>query len=564
MDESEASYGHDLVHEHRTTRANNIYLINDVRESGHTLRTSGSSIEAIREESRCIWMFDGTPGIFFDLEQSETFNRMCADEKPLELEAFLFMKQDLSLDDADNPVDLDFDERSVTIEENINTSIQNFQSEVMKRVSKTVAHTSNSFGGQPYPVVLSGTILKELEGLIHRKEFLIQQNRDLYRELCDHSCRGMRDSSQATFIRTKWCQDLNDSLDTDTCGISHGVNTHILADVIEQLILNLKTQHRMDIERDKNKVYRKYTRGVVKKARDEMKQEIKIAWRTNMGDDEEIVKKRDKILNDIQKDFHYKTDWAKMKFDFDLVEGGGVNTSEDKQRIHDAKQGFKRNFKENEEQNELARQKIADEMAQNSEKRARERKHQQNIDELQRKQDMEIARKNVVPNSRSIDKGSFDKRYTPFVGYLRTKYKDQINEPSMQRNLANKCEEPCVNELISFLNNPLSVPFIREDVRKSMQNMHEKIYNEMLQGNLDVSGEDQEYIKYYFDSRVYEKINGFEFQEADATKSESRKNKKGIILDEFHIIMKNHMDKYYELAMSNTILSPLNYNPYVI
>ena len=148
--------------------------------------------------------------------------------------------------------------------------------------------------------------------------------------------------------------------------------------------------------------------------------------------------------------------------------------------------------------------------------------------------------------------------------YLKKKYTALINEPRMQRILANTCEDPCVIEIISLLNNPLLVLFTRDDVRKSIQNMHDKIYHQMLQGNLDVAGEDQEYIKSYFDSRVYEKINGFEFQEADATKRESRKSKKDTILDEFYIIMKNHVDKYYELAMSNTILSPLNYNPYVI
>jgi len=177
---------------------------------------------------------------------------------------------------------------------------------------------------------------------------------------------------------------------------------------------------------------------------------------------------------------------------------------------------------------------------------------------------MEFARKNVVPTYRPTDKGSFDNRYTPFAGYLKKKYTDQIMDNTMQRKLANDCETPCVNELIYFLNDPLSVHSIGEYVRKSLQNMHEKIYNEMLQGRLDVSEEDQEYIKSYFDSRVYEHINRFEFQETDATKRGSKIQKIKLILDEFHIIMKNLMDKHDELVNNITFFSNLHYNPYVI
>ena len=565
MDESEASHGHNIVHEHRTTRAKNIYLVDDVRESGHTLRMSGSSINAIREESRCIWMFNDTPGIFFDLEQSETFNRMCADEKPLELEEYLFMEKDLSLDDVDNPVDLDFGEGSATIEERIDTSIRHFQRDVMKTVSKTVAHTSNSFGGQAYPVALSGAILKELDGLIHEKEFLIQQNRDLYRELCDHSCRGMRDSSQATFIGTKWCQDLNDSLDANRYGVSHGVNTPMLAGVIEQLILNLRTHHRMEIERGKNKEYRKYTRGVVKKARDDMRVEIKNAWRANLGDDEEIVTKRDMILNNIQKEFYYKTNWTKMKFDFDLSHGGGAKTSEDKQRINDAKQEFEREFKDNERRKEFERQNNVDEMAENSEKRARERNKQQTIDEIHSKNIVKDAFVGVVAiNPKSSRSSIFDNRYTAFCSFVRLQYSAQITNQYIKQQLTNKCENECVNEILKYVDEMATETSTRVLLRQSVERMHQNIKHCLLDADFSVIDGNLENIESYFDNRVYERTRNFTLQDLNITQRKNRIENQKIIMDEFEIMFCDRMDKHYARHPSETSLSTLNYNPYVI
>jgi len=565
MDESEASYGHKIVHEHRTTRAKNIYLINELHDTGIPVTISGSAIQAIRDESRCIWMFNGTPGIFFDLEKSETFNRMCADEKPIQLQEYLFVKKDLSLDEAENHMDLDISEGIGTIEQQIDASIAIFQEQVMKIVSKTAANTSLSYGDQAYCVINSDDILHKLKGLINEEEFLIQQNRDLYRELCEHSCRGMRDSSQATFIRTKWCQDLNYSLDTDKCGISHGVNTHILADVIEQLILNLRTHHRMDIEREKNKVYRKYTRGVVKKARDDMKLEIKNAWRTNLGDDEDIVRKRDTILNNIQKEFYYKTNWTKMKFEFELINGGGVKTSEDKQRIHDAKQEFERGFKEKEIQNEFERQVNADESARNSAKLERERKEQKEIDEADRKNRMKDAFGSVVAiNPKSGRSSIFDNRYPAFCSFVRLQYSAQITNHNIKQQLTNKCENECVNEIFKYVDEMATETSTRVLLRHSVERMHQNIKHCLLDADFSVIDGNLENIESYYDNRVYERTRNFTLQDLNSTQRKNRIENQKIIMDEFEIMFCDRMDKHYARHPSETSLSTLNYNPYVI
>jgi len=367
-------------------------------------------------------------------------------------------------------------------------------------------------------------------------------------------CREMRESEHATYIRTKLREDLNRALDADDYGIGYGVNEKTLAGVMTQIISTLQTHDKLEIDRAYNKKYRQYTRNIVKTARDEMKKNIKDVWRANQGDDVAIVRRRTTTLKNIEKHFHEITDWERMKFDYESMNGVAVQTLQE----------FERKLKETKEKNESEEQVQKDKIQNRHEEYRRNEQEKEKNEAWERANRLKDAKKSVVANYRSTEKGYFDKRYTEFVRFLKTKYKENIIENSMQRNLANKCENICVNEIISFLNNPLSVPFIREDVRKSMQNMHEKIVNEMLQGNLHVAREDQEYIKSYFDSRVYEKINAFEFQEADATKREIRIQKRNIIVDEFHIIMKNHMDKYDELGDSFTSLSNSNYNPYVI
>jgi len=558
MDESGASHESGTLREHSTTRANNIYLIDEEHEYGKTLMSSGSAIKDIREESRCIWMVNGTPGIFFDLDKSQTFQKICQLKYDFKVENFLFMPGELSLKCNDDLV------QTIRKEQVIEESIVEFHEFVIKNVTKSDSDRSISWSPGAHPLPESKQYLESLYQLVHKDEFIIQQNRDLYREICQHVCAEMLDSEHATYIRTKLYQDLNKALDADDFGMTHGINEQILADVMTQLFSNLRAHETLQTVRKYNKEYRKFARGEVQKAREKLRLATKNVWRANQGDNEIIVQKRKTILKNLQIEYNAQTDWEYLKMQFNLYRSQAYDKSEQFQTSRNERNKHIHEYTERKKDEERERQKSVKEIEESYEKNARENEQQIEKDKLQKKKEMEFARKNVVPTYRPTDKGSFDNRYTPFAGYLKKKYTDQIMDKTMQRKLANDCETPCVKELIYFLNDPLSVHSIGEYVRKSLQNMHEKIYNEMLQGRLDVSEEDQEYIKSYFDSRVYEHINRFEFQETDATKRGSKIQKIKLILDEFHIIMKNLMDKHDELVNNITFFSNLHYNPYVI
>jgi len=84
--ESEDENGRNVkgpIHEHSIDRRDNIYLVNQNRLNTFVLDTEGDTMRHIREESRQIYMVGNTPGIYFDLETSPTFVRLCSQNQPI-------------------------------------------------------------------------------------------------------------------------------------------------------------------------------------------------------------------------------------------------------------------------------------------------------------------------------------------------------------------------------------------------------------------------------------------------------------------------------------------------
>jgi len=320
-----------------------------------------SAIKYIREESRRIYMQDGVPGIFFDLETSETFRKMCKTKNAIKIEEYLFTPEELNLDGS--------------INKNIDVSIKIFQEKVSMIYENNKSNSSLDFGSAPH--ILGGYqgILENLTYLVDEQGFLVQQNRDFYREICEHLCREMRESEHATYIRTKLREDLNRALNADDYGFGYGVNAKTLAGVMTQIISTLQTHDKLEIEREYNKKYRQYTRKTVNNARDEMKKNMKDIWRANQGDDVEIVRKRDKTLKNIEDNFHYKTNWERMKFEYDSMNGVAVQTSQE----------FERKLKETKGKNESEKQLQKDKIEMLHEKYKRNEKEKETEEAFQRK-----------------------------------------------------------------------------------------------------------------------------------------------------------------------------------
>jgi len=542
MDELGGSYPPDNRQEHCTTRVDNTYLIDEVREYGKTLRVSGEAIQNIREESRRIYMQDGVPGIFFDLEESATFLQMCKTKNAIKIEEYLFTPQDLNLDGSINT--------------NIDVSIKQFQEKVLMIDEKNKSNSSLDFGSAAHVIAGSKMILENLTHLVHVQGFLVQQNRDLYREMCEHLCREMRESEHATYIRTKLREDLNRALDADDYGIGYGVNEKILAGVMKQIISTLQTHDKLEISREYDKKYRQYTRKIVKKARDEMKINIKDVWRANQGDDVEIVKRRDNSLKNIQDNFNYKTNWDRMKYEYDSMNGVGVQTSQE----------FERKMKETKEKKESEKQLQKDKIQNLHEEYTRNEKEKEKEEAFQRKNRQEVAKQNlfVLQQKTNKDQIRFSKECRKFYTKLYNKYVTIISERSMRQSFFNDCEQPCTSEINKMMDVNSTKSNLIEYFLKSLKNMHVNVINKISQAGIDVNGVYYDIIKYYFDTTVYMATEKIDFGNLNVDKRKNRIENKGIIMREFHTIMQNNMDKFEANNIPGSMFSPLNYNPYVI
>jgi len=369
-------------------------------------------------------------------------------------------------------------------------------------------------------------------------------------------CREMRESEHATYIRTKLREDLNRALDADDYGIGYGVNEKTLAGVMTQIISTLQTHDKLEIDRAYNKKYRQYTRNIVKTARDEMKKNIKDVWRANQGDDVAIVRRRTTTLKNIEKHFHEITDWERMKFDYESMNGVGVQTLQE----------FERKLKETKEKNESEEQVQKDKIQNRHEEYRRNEQEKEKNEAFERQNRLKVAKQDVVAvQTRSTtDQNRFRNECRQFYAKLRGKYKESVSKISMQQSFLQDCEQPCVSEITRMIDGSSTESNLIESFKKSLETMHVNVINNISQGSIDVSGVYYDIIKYYFDTRVYLAIENIDFGNLNADKRQNRIQNKDIIMREFHMIMQSNMDKFEANNSPGSMFSPLNYNPYVI
>ena len=558
MEESEASHESGSLHEHRTTRANNIYLIDEDHEYGHTLRKSGSVIQALREESRRIWMVDGRPGIFFDLDQSETFKNMCLQKYEFNVDDYLFTPGELSLKNNDDLV-------QTTKEQVIEESILEFQEYVMEKVNKSDSYRSISWSAGAHLLPESKQYLESLDELVHKDEFIIQQNRDLYREICQHVCAEMLDSEHATYIRTKLFQDLNKALDADDFGMTYGINEKILADVMTQLISNLRAHERLQIVRKYNKEYRKFARVEVQKAREEMRLGMKNVWRANPGDDETIVQKRKKMHKELETVYHAQTNWEYLKKEFDLGRSQGYDTSEKIQRIRSEKQKHIKEYIEKEKENEFEEQNRVKEIAERYEENARKIMEKAKLDKRQENERTKMAFDKAVALREKSSRitNNYKKKYENFRKEIRTQFQELKIERRIRQNL-NIYEDECIKKISQFSVLDVGEIQMNNIVEQSVQNMHENI-NVIMLAEKSMGGEDnQGIIESQSDNIVYDRMTELQFQDLTQSQRSNRQKNKDVILIALQEMITNSMNKRDTARTEASSLIASNYNPYLI
>jgi len=92
--------------------------------------------------------------------------------------------------------------------------------------------------------------------------------------MCHYDCSKLEFDESPMVIKTRWNQDLNESLYSDEYTRGFGINCNLLGGLIEQFIECIKVNNSYIVVREFKKGLRKYTREIVKNARSEMKTSI--------------------------------------------------------------------------------------------------------------------------------------------------------------------------------------------------------------------------------------------------------------------------------------------------
>jgi len=268
----------------------------------------GKKMAQIREESRQIYMVGGdTP----DLEKSKLFRDISAGSEKINLHEYLFPSKDLSI----KPYDYK------SLEEKIEISINKFKEEATKlfpRGMKKGQIRNNIENKKVHEIVQeSESVLSQLYDTVHVNEFLIQQNRDIYRELCHYACSKLKTDEISKLMKTRWNQELDRCLFANE--MKSTIDYHMLGCLVEQFFNVIILNKDLSRIRDFQKELRIYKRQIVKGAREEMKINNDLAWKRFPGwYNIESVKGRKELLEENLKKFHTKTDLNKLYYDFTL------------------------------------------------------------------------------------------------------------------------------------------------------------------------------------------------------------------------------------------------------
>lgn len=302
--------GEDVT-EHSTTRRNNVWLTNKDKVNSFTGSVNGDVMEIIREQSRQIYIIGGnTPAIYFDLDTSELFVKICNRQETALIGNFLFGWQKLSIS-KHNHID----------EKKIEDSIKLFQEKAKILIENDIVGSMRRSGIEAHiheKIENSKSILLQLHDIVHDKNFIIQQNRDIYRELCNHACRLLSKNEISNVVQTRWNQDLDRCLFSDH--YETNIDMNMLGCLVEQFIEVIQLNQVLGNERRKIRDLQLYSRQMVKKARIEMKDENDLAWKQYPGRwNYQCMNLRNKKIEENRIEFYRKTDWGKLKNDFDSI-----------------------------------------------------------------------------------------------------------------------------------------------------------------------------------------------------------------------------------------------------
>jgi len=312
MEPAQESLFSDLqrdVIEHSTTRRNNVWRTNEDKVNSFTGSVNGDFMEIIREESRQIYIIGGnTPAIYFDLNESPLFVEICNHKQNADLDQFLFTSKELSISKY-NHID----------EKNIEDSIKTFQDKAKILIEQDIVGGMIRSGMVPHfheKVHDSKSILLKLYDIVHDEYFIIQQNRDIYRELCNHASRLLSKNEISNVVQTRWNQDLDRCLFSDHYDTN--IDMNMLGCLVQQFIEVIQLNQVLGIERRNISDLQLYSRNMVKKARLEMKEQNDLAWKQYPGRwNYAYMNLRNTKIEENKMEFYRKTDWTKLKNDFD-------------------------------------------------------------------------------------------------------------------------------------------------------------------------------------------------------------------------------------------------------
>ena len=210
----------------------------------------------------------------------------------------------------------------------------------------------------------------------------------------------------------------------------------------------------------------------------------------------------------------------------------------------------------------LEKQKSVKEITERFEENARENKQKEETNEAQKRERVQIMKREVVPLNHNSNRLS--QRYRDFREAIKTDYDAQIKEQNTRNILTNQCEYKCANELTKCSDSTTSPENIGILVRQSVENMHATITDIILDNDLMVVKDKQENIESYFDNRVYDRMNALDFQGLNASARSNRKKNKEVILNALYEMITNSMNKRDADLTEASNLSASNYNPYLI
>ena len=225
-------------------------------------------------------------------------------------------------------------------ENNIVKCLKILQDYVTDNIPKDSKHNTNDYK----PIAESEQMIQALYETIHDENFLVQQNRDLYREIYNYACSGLRQNWEySDNIAMAWLQTLDNTLDDWNFEERGGVNMTLFGDLIQQLILQIQSHDKCDKQRKRATDFRKFQRRIVTAAISKKKTDTDSAWNIYRGSGEMEVS-RNARLAEIQENFYKEKKYASIVNRFNRARDndgyGKIHESGETPPVYGAREGL--------------------------------------------------------------------------------------------------------------------------------------------------------------------------------------------------------------------------------